>query len=112
MATEIVTYALPVPGTTPPTAAQVARKSMVTAQVSMVDTSTTVVITHNLGLTTAQLASLFPLVTVNVETPGTAIPSFVIARTNSVSITLSKLSAAGSGGTYTVVIQRPNSSIT
>lgn len=110
MATEIVTYAYPVAGAVAPTAAQMFPLSLLTAQVSVVDTSLTVVVTHNMALTAAQLASLFPLVQVIAQTPGTAIVSFgVTLATNT--ITLTKLSAAGSGGTYIVSVQRPNSAI-
>ena len=111
MATEIVTYAYPVTGTTAPTAAQVFNLSLVTAQVSMVDTSTTVTVKHNFALSLAQGSNQFPLVSAYVQTPGTAIPALAIALTDSNTITLNKLSAAGTGGTYCVSIQRPNSLI-
>ncbi len=111
MATEIVTYTYPVAGTTAPTAAQVASLSLVTAQVSFVDTSLTVTVKHNFGTTLAQGSNQFPLVIVNSQTPGTAIPFIAVALTDSNTITLSKLSAAGSGGTYVVAILRPNTAI-
>jgi hypothetical protein len=112
MATEIVTYAYPVAGTTAPTAAQVAQLSMVTAQVSFVDTSTTVVVTHNFGTTLAQGSNQFPIVIVTPQTPGTNAASVDVVLTNSVSITLNKVSALASGGTYAVYIMRPNTMIT
>jgi len=112
MATEIVTYTYPVAGTVAPTAAQVAALSLVVAQVSMVDTSTTVAITHNFGLSLAQGSDQFPVAIPVVQTPGTAIPTLAITLTNSVAISLNKLSAAGSGGTYVVYIFRPNTMMT
>ncbi len=114
MATEIVTYQYPpavAGGTTAPTAAQVANLSLVTAQVSLVDTSTSVVITHNFGLSLAQGSNQFPIAWAVCQTPGTAIPAISIALTNSIAITLSKLSAAGAGGTWVVYIMRPNTVI-
>lgn len=112
MATEIVTYTYPVAGTTAPTAAQVAALSLVVAQISMVDTSTTVTVKHNFGLSLAQGSNQFPLVfPPTVQTPGTAIPNLAVALTDSNTITVSKLSAAGSGGTYVVIIMRPNTAI-
>lgn len=110
MATEIVTYAYPVTGTTPPTAAQMKKLSGLTAQVSMVDTSTTVTLTHNMGITLAQGTFLFPLIQWYVQTPGTALaaPMLSFALTNSNTITITKVVAAGSGGTYVVIVNRPN----
>lgn len=112
MATEIVTYTYPVAGTTAPTAAQVAALSLVVAQISMVDTSLSVTVKHNFGLTLAQGSNQFPLIVgPYVQTPGTAIPALAVALTDSNTITLSKLSAAGSGGMYVVAILRPNTAI-
>lgn len=111
MATEIVTYAYPVAGLTAPTAAQVANLSLVTAQVSMVDTSTTTTVKHNFGLSLAQGSNQFPLVFAYVQTAGTAIPGLVLTLTDSNTVTIAKLSAAGTGGTYCVIIMRPNTAI-
>lgn len=111
MATEIVTYAYPVAGTTAPTLAQMFGLSLLTCQVSMVDTSTTVAITHNMAISLALGSDQFPLVSAYVQTPGTAIPTLAIALTDSNHVTLNKLSAAGSGGTYCVWILRPNTAI-
>ncbi len=111
MATEIVTYCYPVAGTTAPTLAQMFGLSLMTCQVSMVDTSTTVAITHNMALTLAQGSNQFPLIGAYVQTPGTAVPSLAFGLTDSNHITLNKLTGAGSGGTYCVFVMRPNTVI-
>jgi len=77
----------------------------------MVDTSTTVTVKHNFALTLAQGSNQFPLVFAYVQTAGTAIPPLVLTLTDSNTITVAKLSAAGSGGTYCVIIMRPNTMI-
>lgn len=107
-----VTYAYPVSGTTAPTAAQSANCNMVTATVFAADADTTAVISHNFSLSAAQLASLWPVVTIATAGGGTPSPLYSMARAAN-SITLTKQStAAGSGGTVEVTIQRPFSSIT
>lgn len=107
MAAAVVTYQYPVIGTTAPTAIQASVVSSLACQVSMGDTDTTGVITHNWGLSAAQNTALQPWLSVWLQTPGTLVPilSFALS-TNTVSIT--KVSATGSGGTYVVTLQRPN----
>lgn len=107
MPAAVVTYQYPVIGTTAPTAIQMFELSSLTAQVSMGDTDTTGAIVHNWGLTAAQNTALQPWLSYWLQTPGTAIPilSFALS-TNSVTIT--KVSVTGSGGTYVVTLQRPN----
>ena len=108
MAAAVVTYQYPVIGTTAPTAIQASVVSSLTCQVSMGDTDTTGVIAHNWGLSAAQNTALQPwIVGPWLQTPGTAVPilSFALS-TNTVTIT--KVSATGSGGTYVVTLQRPN----
>ena len=111
MATEIVTYCYPVAGTTAPTAAQMFGLSLLTAQVSFVDTSTSVVLTHNMAISLANGSNQFPIVIPVAQTPGTAIPALAVALTSSNTITISKLSAAGSGGTFQISVLRPNTAI-
>lgn len=113
MATELVTYTYPVAGTVAPTAAQMAPLSLLVCQVSMVDTSLTVAITHNFGTTLAQGSNQFPLIDWYVQSAGTALtpPALAFALTNSNTVTVTKTSAAGVGGTYVVILQRPNSAI-
>jgi hypothetical protein len=75
----------------------------------MGDTDTTVVVTHNWRLSTAKLAKLFPLVSIYWTLPGTAAAIVSVALTNSLAVTITKVSATGSGGTFTVILQRPHS---
>jgi len=103
-----VTYAYPVAGVTPPTAAQAKKCNTITATVAIgADTDTSFVMTHNWGLSTAQLAFNFPLVTITPNVVGTAVCTIAAVLTNSNIVTFSKGNVAGSAGTYIVVLQRP-----
>ncbi len=107
-----VTYERPVQGTTAPTAAQSANCNMVTAQVFMDQTDTTAVVVHNFGISTTDLAQLFPVPVVYYRNANTApvVVSIDISNTNQITIT--KVSANGSQGTFNVIILRPNTIIT
>jgi hypothetical protein len=109
-----VNYQYPVagPSTVPPTSAQVALLSAVTAQVIMGDTDTTAAITHNFGTSAANLGSLFPVPIVYANLLGTAPYQLAVSLTNSNVVTLSKISQTGSNGTFNVVLLRPNTNIT
>jgi hypothetical protein len=86
---------------------------MLTAQVNFGDTDTIATITHNWQLSTAQLANLWPTIKSYLNTNGgTLLPILTWALTNSVAVTITKVSATGSGGTTTVVLERPHSIIT
>lgn len=98
-------------GTTPPTQAQMALLSMVTAQVVMGDTDTTAAITHNMQISLANLGSLFPTVVVSPNVLGTTPAQVTVTLTNSNIITLGKVSLVGSNGTFSVTILRPSSVI-
>jgi len=104
-----VTYVYPVSGTVAPTAIQAAAANAFTAQVFMADGETTVAVTHNWQVSAADLAKLFPVPIAYVSSPGTAVPIVSVALTNSVAVTINKVSAAGSGGTFNVVLFRPHS---
>jgi len=107
-----VTYAHPVSGTTAPTAAQAARANSLTAQVNFADGDTVATVTHNWQLSAANLAKQYPFVQWYWQTAGTAVCTLQVALTNSVAVTVTKLStAAGTGGTLCVVLQRPYSTI-
>jgi hypothetical protein len=105
-----VTYQLPVSGTTPPTAAQVA--AAVNATVAWADADTTALVTHNFGLSNAEITALFPLVDISIDSSSAGTVNGVIttARTSNV-LTLAKASAAGSGGTFIVQLLRSHSLI-
>lgn len=107
-----VTYAYPVSGNTAPTAVQAFNSNMLTANVVMVDADTTAVLTHNWNLSTAQLANLWPTIQYYAGVAGTVVPILSFALTNSVSVTMTKVSASGSNGTYVVILMRPHSLIT
>lgn len=108
MAAGTVTYRWPgvVNGTTvAPTAAQVANQ--VVADVAMADASTATTITHNFGVETNGTLGA-PKISVCCLTAGTApcVPVFAFTDANSVTLSNST-SAAGSGCTWRVTLERP-----
>ena len=112
-----ITYAYPVVGTVPPTAAQAFNANMLTANVTFLDADTAALITHNWNLSLAQGSNLWPVANVYASSLGTATVSLglSLALTNSVAVTLSKAATSagsGVGATFVVVLQRPNSIIT
>ena len=94
-------------GTTAPTLAQSYQTQAVVAQVSMGDTETTATLTHNMAISTAALAALQPYIQWYLATPGTAVPILSFALTSGNVVTITKASATGSGGIYTVIVRRP-----
>jgi hypothetical protein len=106
LGTVTVTYQVPVSGTSAPTAAQVYGLGLVTAQVNNADTDASITITHNFGLDAGELAALYPFVIINQDSGGTTLPAYEISKaTNSVTIT--KASTSGTGGTFDVCVWRP-----
>lgn len=109
-----VTYEYPVSGSSAPTAQKMLTLSLVTAVLNWGDTDTTATITHNMGITAAQLAQLFPFVSVYAValngSPSAPPPFVSTLATNSITIT--KSSVTNSGGTFNVYIFRPNTVMT
>lgn len=103
-----VTYAFPTAGTVAPTVAVMKKNQMLTAQIGFADADTTAVVTHNWQNSLAEGTDLFPLIEVYFNTLGTAgYPLLTWAITNSVSVTVTKGTGAGTGGTATVILRRP-----
>lgn len=106
-----VTYEYPVAGTTAPTAAQVA--SLVSANViATADADTTAVITHNLGLSAAELSAGFPLVDVTPLLAAAYTSQWAVTGAMANAVTLTKGTGAGSGNAAAqirVQISRPHS---
>lgn len=107
-----VTYTYGGSGTVPPTIAQALNINMVVATVEGADADTATLVTHNFQVTAAQLANLFPLVTIRQSAAGTAASTVIIALTNSVAITFTKATGAGNSGTWVLAIWRPMSIVT
>lgn len=105
-----VTYAYPVAGGTAPTSKQAKRRNMLTATVIMADGETAAVVTHNWGLSNAELADLFPVVTWNYVTPGTSPALLSFSRATN-AVTINKGTGTGSGGTFEVNLERPHTII-
>lgn len=112
MAVGVVTYINPTAsGTVPPTAVQMLPLSRVVALVSFGDTDTTCTITHNMNIPLASTPTQHgqnsgnPIVIINYSTSGTGPAVIAFSRTTN-TITLLKVSAAGSGGTFEVQIER------
>lgn len=116
--TSTVTYTYPVAGTVAPTTAQMLNANIVIAKVNMADADTTATITTNFGNSqplpppaTTDVASLFPLISVYQLNSGTAYPLITFALTDSNTVTMTKSTAAGGGGTVVVQLMRPNTLI-
>jgi hypothetical protein len=108
-----VTYKYPVSGLVAPTAQQVRALSMVTAVLNWGDTDTSATITHNFGLSSAELADLFPapLVYAIALNGSPSAPAPFVNLTDGNTITITKSSVTNSGGTFNVVIFRPHTDI-
>lgn len=108
MAAAVVTYQYPVIGTVAPTATQASLVNSLTCQISMGDADTTGVITHNWAFSAAQNTALQPWIAGPwLQTPGTLTPILSFALSTN-TVTFTKVSAVGSGGTYVVTLMRPN----
>jgi len=101
------TYNYPTTGTVAPTVAQAALVNVMTVQVRFAaDADTTATITHNWACPTlTNIGAITPIVGVN-QTDGTTPVSVSVTLTSSLVCTLTKLSAAGSVGTWTVTLMR------
>jgi len=106
----VVTYNWPPGnGTVPPTIAQAALVNIQTVQISLLDGDTTGTITHNWACPTAVNQGdglITPMVSVNQTNAATAQGAVSVTLANSLTVTVTKLTAAGTGGTWTVVLSR------
>jgi hypothetical protein len=98
----------PIAGTFP-TSAQAVNFNTQIYRVVTVDADTTAVLTHNWGISAAQLAAFFPLISFYVENIGATFPPVSFALTDSNTVTMTKLATTGSGATLVVTLQRPYS---
>ena len=103
----VVAYADPVSGASPPSAAVASQSQSLTATVTFADPDTIATITHNWGLTSAQLLKLRSWISHYYTTSPTVLPQLSFALSAN-AVTINKASTAtSSGGTLNVVIQRP-----
>jgi hypothetical protein len=105
-----VTYTYPVAGATAPTAAQTRNRSMITGTIIMADGDTQAVVTHNWGLSAAELTDRFPLAKWDYVTPGTA-PALISWSRATNTVTFTKATGTGTGATFEFNLQRPHSII-
>lgn len=96
--------------TTAPTTTQAFYLSELICLLNAGDADTTCTITHNFNLSAAEQTNFYPDISYipNTDSAGTVAPvlKFVVA-TNTIAVT--KLNTvAGSGGTYRVMVARPN----
>lgn len=96
-------------GVTAPTALQAGKINSLNAVVRMDDTETTAVITHNWALSSNGLALLYPLISWYWTTAGTGLISFALTDGNTVTVT--KTTGTGSGGTFNVNLMHPHTII-
>jgi hypothetical protein len=110
-----ITYEYPVAtaGTVPPTVLQSLGANMVNALVNWLDADTTTLLTHNFGMSTADLTSLFPVVVINnvVGVTTTVAPVITVGLTNSNAVTIGKGTIVGTQGTLSVNVFRPHTMI-
>jgi len=107
-----VTYEWPVAGATPPTALQ-ANDKVVAAVEATQDADVLATITHNLGVSVADLAAGFPEVLVEQMLPEgwVSTPHALAAGklTNTLAITMSNAGGSGTAGDqFRVTISRPH----
>jgi hypothetical protein len=81
---------------------------LVKGTLTWLDADTVATITHNFGLSVAEITALFPDVIVVVDTTstGTATSANVAVANFANTVTLAKASAAGSGGTVRFGLQK------
>lgn len=109
----VPTFLVPNTGTFAPTAAQVSVSTLNTVVVQAVfaDADTVATITHNLGISLADLAKGYPRITAYLTGAGT-FPVLLDYVPTVNSITVNKPSTAvGSAGTWVIIIDRPHSFI-
>jgi hypothetical protein len=97
-------------GIVAPTAAQSANVNAIRAAVSMADTDTTATITHNWGLSAAQLAAGYPDLSFYVNSFGTAnlpVMAVISFSLSANAVTITKLSATSSGAVLNCRVLRP-----
>ena len=101
-----VTYQWPVANTTvAPTAAQTAY--LVQGTLAWLDADTTATITHNFGLSAAEITALFPAVELVYDSTNAGTVNGVISVVSTANVlTFAKASAAGTGGTLRFSLQK------
>lgn len=112
---QTVTYTYPVAGTTPPTQLQALGCNAVVATLTWADSEVSAAIVHNFKVSAAQLANLFPLVSIvtaaGVTTTLLPTTGYTVAWTDSSTITIGKTTVVGTQGTLVVTIFRPMSTM-
>lgn len=96
-------------GTTPPAAYQAQTVNAVVADVVMADGETTAAIVHNMNISTAARAAKQPYINWYIATAGSAVPLLSFAITDANTVTVTKDTGTGGGGTFRVTIRRPYS---
>lgn len=108
--TVTVTYQVPVAGVTPPTANQAKNTVRGTVQATA-NGDTTATITHNFGLTTAQLAAARPEITLVPLDITFYASQWIVSAYAANSITLTKINSAGALATPQLgfILRKPSS---
>ena len=101
--------------TTAPTAAAASGVTEQIAKVAMADADTSAIFVHNWGLPASSPTFLFPICSYCQDTigvgPGTDLATLTFDLTNTNQVTIAKVNALGSGGTFRVFLSRPHSLI-
>ena len=98
-------------GTVPPTAKEAQYLNELSVKAWAQDSDTSIVVVHNWGLSTEEIAAGFPLVNVRLLTAGTDVPLFTAWSSAADAVTITKANAAGSGGTVILDLLRPHTII-
>jgi hypothetical protein len=121
-----LSYLFPVTASTPPSQAVMANHSLFVADVFLDDGDTTVLVTHNMQISSADIARGFPLLRTAVSTAASALVPLILspvpisgfgnitpltAAVATNSVTLVKDAGGGTGGTIRLVMERPYSQI-
>lgn len=98
-------------GTVPPSTAQAV--NLVSGTITWLDADLTALVTHNFALSLALQTALLPIVSRETDpsNAGTVNPVVTVTKTSGNTVTFTKVSAAGSGGTFQFFIERPFSEV-
>jgi hypothetical protein len=114
--TAVVSYTWPLVGTTPgttvpPTTASLLNFDSVRGTINFGDADTTATFTHNFGLSTTQLAELFPDVAFYpavITTPAETAPTLITVALGTNALTFTKGAGTDTGGVWNVRVLRPH----
>jgi len=106
--TASVIQTFPIAGTFPTSAQAVSCNTQINRCI-FADGDTTLTLTHNWGLTAAQLAQFLPIISYYAQNSGVSANTLSFALTDSNTVTVTRAATTGGGGTFVVSLYRPYS---